>query len=394
MPELFEKAFNYNEAKMAKMMGYYPYYRPLTNAIGPVTEMEGKLRIMLGSNNYMGVTDHPKVRQAAKDAIDQYGTGNTGSRFLNGTLDLHLELEEKLAKFEDKGGCITFTTGFQVNLGVIQSITQKGDVIISDAFNHASIVDGCRLSKAEVRAYAHNNMEDLERILKEIPKDTGKLIISDGVFSMEGDLANVPEMVDLAEKYEARVMIDDAHGVGYMGPKGQSTPHHFGVQDKVDIISGTFSKSFGSVGGFAAAHEDVIDYMQHHARSLIFSASMAPSQTATVLAALEVIIDGDDMRRQLLRNAARLRDGLSGIGFNTGDSETPIVPVIIGDEMQTFALWKYLYEAGVYTNPVRAPAVPPGKELLRTSVMATHTDDHIDRAVGIFEAVGKQMDLI
>ena len=394
MPDLFDKAFNYKEAKMARMMGYYPYYRPLTGEVGPRTEMEGKERIMLGSNNYMGLTGHPKVKEAARQAISDYGTGCTGSRFLNGTLDLHVELEEKLAKFMGKDGCITFTTGFQTNLGVISSITAKGDYIISDAFNHASIVDGCRLARSEIRAYAHRDMDDLERVLKELPADAGKLIVSDGVFSMEGDLADIPVMADLAETYSARIMIDDAHGVGYLGPKGQGLAHHYGLEDKVDIISGTFSKSFASVGGFATAHSDVIDYMQHHARSLIFSASLPPAQVAVVLAALELIQDGDDMRKQLHRNASRLNQGLSDIGYNTGDSETPIIPVIIGDEMTVFKVWRELYDAGVYTNPVRAPAVPPGKELLRTSVMATHTDEDVDEAIAVFEQVGKANDII
>jgi len=394
MPDLFDKAFNYNEAKMARMMGYYPYYRALTGEVGPRTVMENKERIMLGSNNYMGLTGHPKVKKAAQEAVENYGTGCTGSRFLNGTLDMHLELEEKLANFLGKEGCITFTTGFQTNLGVISSITAKGDYIISDAYNHASIVDGCRLARSEVRAYAHNDMEDLERILKELPSDAGKLIVADGVFSMEGDLADIPVMTELAEKYNARIMIDDAHGVGYMGPQGQGVSHHFGLEDKVDLIVGTFSKSFASVGGFVVSNNDVIDYMQHHARTLIFSASLPPAQVASVIAALELIENGDDMRKQLMRNSRRLNEGLSSVGYNTGDSETPIIPVIIGDEMQTFMLWKELYEAGVYTNPVRAPAVPPGKELLRTSVMATHKDKDIDDAVAIFEEIGQKMDLI
>ncbi|MHA2249718.1 MAG: aminotransferase class I/II-fold pyridoxal phosphate-dependent enzyme [Candidatus Kariarchaeaceae archaeon] len=396
MPDLFQKADQYVEAKNVKRMGYYPYFLPASGSIGPRTTIEGQEVIMLGSNNYMGLTDHPELKNAAKEAIDKYGTGCTGSRFLNGTLDIHIELEKKLAEFTEKDDAIAFSTGFQTNLGVLSSITSRGDFVISDAYNHASIVDGCRLALSETRAYMHNDMTDLERVLKSIPKDAGKLIVSDGVFSMEGDLAKLPEISELAEQYDAKILIDDAHAVGYLGKRGEGTGGHFNMMDKVDIVVGTFSKSFASIGGFVSASEDVIHYIQHHARSLIFSASLPPPSVATALAAVNIFDsnEGDQKREQLMKNAKLLKNGLTEEGFNTGHSVTPIVPVIIGDPMNTFVFWKELFKAGVYTNPVRAPAVPPGMELLRTSVMATHNEEDIKEAISIFTYIGKEMDII
>ena len=394
MPELFDKAKNYTVAKNIMKSGYYPYFIPATGEIGPRTSIQGQKTIMLGSNNYMGLTGHPEMKKAAIDAVNNYGTGCTGSRFLNGTLDLHIELEENLAKYQKKDAAITISTGYQTNLGVISSITQKGDFIISDSLNHASIVDGCRMARSETRAFTHNNMERLEQVLKSLPKDAGKLIVTDGVFSMEGDLANLPVIFDLAEDNGARVMVDDAHALGYLGPKGEGTSAHYKMQDRADIIVGTFSKSFASIGGFAVADEDVIHYIQHNARSLIFSASIPPPAVAAVSKALELIIDGDDLRKQVKKNARQLKSGLSDLGFDTGASVTPIIPVIIGDAMKTFVFWKELFDAGVYTNPVRAPAVPVGKELLRTSLMATHTEDDINEALEIFGTIGKAMKLI
>ncbi|MHA2091328.1 MAG: aminotransferase class I/II-fold pyridoxal phosphate-dependent enzyme [Candidatus Kariarchaeaceae archaeon] len=393
---VFKKTEQYVEAKNVMRMGYYPYFLPASGSIGPRTTIQGQEVIMLGSNNYMGLTDHPSLKESAKDAIDKYGTGCTGSRFLNGTLDIHVELEADLAKFTEKDGSIVFGTGYQTNLGVISSITSRGDYVISDAYNHASIVDGCKLAQSETRAYMHNDMQDLERVLKSIPKEAGKLLIADGVFSMEGDLVNLPEMAELAGQYDARIMIDDAHAIGYLGKRGEGTGGHYNLLDKVDIVVGTFSKSFASIGGFAAASEDVIHYMQHHARSLIFSASLPPPSVATAQAALDIFIspEGDQKREKLMQNARKLKQGLDDLGFNTGHSVTPIIPVIIGDPMNTFVAWKELFKAGVYTNPVRAPAVPPGMELLRTSLMATHDDEDIQEALAIFEAVGKEMDLI
>lgn len=394
MPELFTKAQNYTLAKDIKATGYYPYFIPATGEIGPRTKIQGVETIMLGSNNYMGLTGHPEMKKAAIDAVNKYGTGCTGSRFLNGTLDLHEELEENLAKFQQKEASITMSTGYQTNLGVISSITTKGDFIISDSLNHASIVDGCRLARSETKAFTHNNMERLEQVLKSIPKDAGKLIVTDGVFSMEGDLANLPVIFDLAEDNNARVMVDDAHAIGYLGPKGEGTSAHYKIQDRADIIVGTFSKSFASIGGFVAASESVVHYIQHNARSLIFSASIPPPAVAAVSKALELIIDGDELRKSVMKNAKHLKSGLNELGFNTGSSVTPIIPVIIGEAMKTFVFWKELFKAGVYTNPVRAPAVPVGKELLRTSLMATHTEDDINEALGIFGAIGKAMKII
>lgn len=394
MPELFEKAYNYTDSKQVKATGYYPYFLPANTEIGPRTIINGQKVIMLGSNNYMGLTGHPDIKKAAKDAIDKYGSGCTGSRFLNGTLDIHIELEKRLAEFTNKDGALAFSTGYQGNLGVISAIAGKGDYIISDSLNHASIVDACRLSRATTTTFGHNDMESLEEVLKSLPKDTGKLIVTDGVFSMEGDLAKIPEIVDLADTYSARIMIDDAHGLGYMGPKGDGTPAHFNKMDQVDLMVGTFSKSFASIGGFVSADEDIIEYLQHNARSLMFSASIPPASTATVLKALDIIESEDDRRKKLFHNTKLLKKGLDEAGFDTGDSVTPIIPIKVRDRMKTFVYWKELFKAGVYTNPVPSPAVPVGEELMRTSLMANHEDKDILEAVQIFAAVGKAMEII
>jgi len=328
----------------------------------------------------------------AAEAIKRYGTGCTGSRFLNGTLDLHIELEEKLAKFLRAQRVLTFSTGFQTNLGVIGALGQKDETLLVDRAVHASIIDGTRMSYARVMKYRHNDMEHLDQLLE---REAGPvLIITDGVFSMEGDLADLPGVVRLAKKHGARVMVDDAHGVGVMGAHGRGTPEHFGVEGSVDVQVGTFSKSFACIGGFVAGHDRVIDFIQHEARTQIFSASLPPAAVATVMAALEILQEQPDLLVRMHRAAERARAGLRSMGFNVGNSGAPIVPIIIGDTLVTFRVWLALDQEGVFTNPVVSPAVPPDRAMLRTSYMATHTDEMIDRALEIFEKVGRRFGLI
>jgi 8-amino-7-oxononanoate synthase len=351
---------------------------------------------MIGSNNYLGLTHHPHVTEGAIKAVERFGAWCTGSRFLNGTLELHEELERRLAKFFRKEACLCFTTGFQTNLGVISSLAGKNDVILCDRENHASIIDGCRLSFADLRKFKHGDMEDLERHLDLANEDeaTGKLIIVDGVFSMMGDLANLPEITRLAKKYGARVIVDDAHGVGVMGGHGRGTAEHFGVEDEVDLILGTFSKSFASIGGFVAGPESVIHYIKHHARSMIFAASMPPACAGGVLAALEVIEREPERRRVLWENAETMRRAFRDAGFDTGVSETPIIPLVIGDQLGTFRFWKELFDGGVFANPITSPAVPPRMDLIRTSYMATHTPEQMERVIEIVTRVGRKLSLV
>ncbi|UYP45186.1 8-amino-7-oxononanoate synthase [Candidatus Lokiarchaeum ossiferum] len=377
-----------NMAHLAKDMGIYPYFIPNYGQIGPRTIINGKETIMLGSNNYMGLANHPEMIRVAMEAVQKYGTGCTGSRYLNGTLDLHIELEEKLAKFTEKDAGICFSTGMQANLGVISGLAQKGDYIISDAKNHASIVDGCRLSYAETKVFDHDNMEDLERVLRTLPRDANKLVISDGVFSMEGNLANVPDLSELSEQYNARLMIDDAHGVGYLGKHGEGTGGYYNMMDKIDLLVGTFSKSFASIGGFVTAREDIIDHLQHHARSLIYSASLPPASVAAASKAIDLFYEGDERREQVMKNAKMFRDGLDELGFTTIQGKTPVVPIIIGDVMKMLKFNHKLIEAGVYTNPVPPPAAV--KAMLRTSMIATHTEQDVQEALEIFEKVGRK----
>jgi 8-amino-7-oxononanoate synthase len=390
--DLFEKCREFTRAREAMEAGYYPYFIPLDQTEGSEVIIDGKRLIMIGSNNYLGLTTHPKVRQAAIDAIREYGTSCTGSRFLNGNLMMHKELEERLAAFVGKEAALVFSTGFQSNLGGISALVGRGDVVITDREDHASIIDGCRLSYGEMKRFRHNNMADLERVLAACG-DAGKLVVVDGVFSMGGDIAPLPEIVPLCRKYGARLMVDDAHAVGVLGG-GRGTGIHFGLNDDVDLIMGTFSKSFASLGGFLAGDEQVIHYIQHMARSLIFSASMPPSNTAAVLAALDVMEQEPERIERLWAISNKMREGYRQLGFNTGSSETPIIPIIIGNDMMTIFAWKALFDAGVYTNPVIPPAVPPEQSLLRTSYMATHTDEQMDRVLGVFEQVGKELGLI
>jgi 8-amino-7-oxononanoate synthase len=391
--DLFDKCFTYTDAKEAKQAGFYPYFIPLSETEATEVSVDGHRLIMIGSNNYLGLTTHPKVRQAAVEATQRYGTSCTGSRFLNGTLGLHVELERRLAEFMGTEAALVFSTGYQTNVGVISALMSRGDFIVTDKDDHASIVDGCRMSFGEVRRFNHNDMAHLERVLSKLPDDVGKLVIVDGVFSMGGDIAPLPEIVPLCQKYGARLMVDDAHAIGVLGG-GRGTAAHFDLCEHVDLIMGTFSKSFASLGGFIAGAEDVIHYIQHHARSLIFSASMTPASAAAALAALEVMQDEPERIARVNQIGERIRVSFRQLGFNVGDSETPIVPIIIGDDMRTFMTWRAFYDAGLYTNPVVSPAVPPESSLLRTSYMATHTDEQLDRVLAIFADVGQALGLI
>jgi 8-amino-7-oxononanoate synthase len=369
--------------------GLYPYFQSIEENQGPVARYQGRDVVMLGSNNYLGLTTHPKVREAAIDAIRKYGTSMTGSRFLNGTMPIHEELEDKLAKFLDQEAALVFTTGYQANLGMLTALINKKSVAVVDRFAHASIHDGCRLMEGENIRFKHNDLADLECILKKIPEDTGALLFIDGVYSMEGDLAPLPEMVKLAKKYNIRIAVDDAHGVGVMGPGGRGTCHHFGLQKEVDLIVGTFSKSLASIGGFVAGDKKVIDFIKHFGRPMIFSASLAPSCAAAANAALDVLIEEPERAKQVQENAQCMKKQLAEIGYETGQAEAAVVPIIIGDSAKTLMIWKELVDQGVYTNPVLYPAVAKDKAMLRTSYLATHTQDHLTRALDVFRKVGK-----
>jgi len=391
--DLFEKCRQYTAAKEVQAAGLYPYFIPLTDSEGAEVTVGDHRLIMIGSNNYLGLTTHPKVRQAAIEATRRYGTSCTGSRFLNGTLELHLELEQRLAEFVSMEAALVFSTGYQTNLGTISALVGRGDFVITDKDDHASIVDGCRLAFGKVRRFRHSDMAHLERVLAGLPEDAGKLVVVDGVFSMGGDIAPLPEIVPLCQKYGARLMVDDAHAMGVLGG-GRGTAAHFGLSDQVDLTMGTFSKSFASLGGFIAGSADAIHYIQHNARSLIFSASMPPANAAAALAALEVMQEEPERIARVNQIGERMRTGFRQLGFNVGVSETPIIPVIIGDDTRTFMTWKALYEAGIFTNPVVSPAVPPESALLRTSYMATHTDEQLDRVLAAFAEVGRALGLI
>jgi 8-amino-7-oxononanoate synthase len=391
--DLFEKCWQYTEAKKIQAAGLYPYFIPLTDSEGNEVTVGDHRLIMIGSNNYLGLTTHPKVRKAAVEATQRYGTSCTGSRFLNGTLELHLELERRLAEFVGTEAALVFSTGYQTNVGTISALVDRGDFVITDKDDHASIVDGCRLAFGEMRRFRHNDMAHLERVLAGLPEDVGKLVVVDGVFSMGGDIAPLPEIVSLCHKYGARLMVDDAHSVGVLGG-GRGTAAHFDLTDQVDLTMGTFSKSFASLGGFIAGTADVIHYIQHHARSLIFSASMPPANAAAALAALEVMQEEPERIARVNQIGERMRAGFRRLGFNVGTSETPIIPVIIGDDTRAFIAWKALYEAGVYTNPVVSPGVPPELALLRTSYMASHTDEQLDRVLETFARVGRALEII
>ncbi len=391
--DIFQKCYDFTIVKEAIEKGFYPYFIPLTDNEGSEVTYKGHRLIMCGSNNYLGLTTHPKVREAAQEAIRRYGTSCTGSRFLNGTLELHEQLEHELAEWVHKEAALVFSTGMQVNLGTVSALVGRGDIVILDKDDHASIVDGARLGYGKIERFRHNDMDHLERVLRSIPESVGKLIVVDGLFSMEGDLAPLPDLVALAKKYGARLMVDDAHGMGVTGG-GRGTAEHLGVNSEVDLIMSTFSKSFASLGGFIAGEADVIDYVKHQARALIFSASIPPANAAAALAALEVMRSEPERILRVNQNAEKMRKGFRQLGFDTGNSITPIIPIIIGDDQLTFLTWKMLFEAGVFVNPVISPAVAPGRQLLRTSYMATHTDAQLERVLEIFAGVGKQVGLL
>ncbi len=393
MADLFDKVSGFTAAKEAMALGIYPYFRALSHSEGVTAIFEGKRVVMLGSNNYLGLTTDPRVKAAAIEALERYGTSVTGSRFLNGTLELHLELERRLAKFVGMEAALVFSTGYQTNVGTITAILGKGDYAILDKEAHACIVDGVMMSRGEMKRFKHNDVEDLERVLRSLPSNVGKLVIVDGVYSMGGDVCPLPEVLEVCRRYGARLMVDDAHGIGTMG-QGRGTAFHFGLSDQVDLVMGTFSKSFASIGGFIAGSADVIHYIQHHARSLIFSAALPASNAAAVLAALDIIETEPQHVQRVWENANYMRAGLRELGYNTASSTTPIIPVIIGEQYLTGITWAALIEQGVYTNPVVPPATPPNASLLRTSYMATHTRELLDEALRAFKVVGENLDLI
>ncbi len=391
--DIFQKCFEYDEVKEAISKGYYPFFIPLTENEGTEVVYRGHRMIMCGSNNYLGLTTHPKVREAAINAIHHFGTSCTGSRFLNGTLEMHEQLERELAIWVGKDSALVFSTGMQANLGTVSALVGREDIVILDKDDHASIVDAARLGHGKIERFRHNDMEHLERVLQFSPADSAKLIVVDGLFSMEGDLAPLPELTKMAKKYDARLMVDDAHGMGVLG-NGHGTAAHFGVTKDVDLIMSTFSKSFASLGGFIAGDDDVVSYIKHHARSLIFSASIPPSNTAAALAALHVMQEEPERVTAVIHNADKMRAGFKLMGFDTGKSVTPVIPIMIGDDQMTFLMWRRLFDEGVFVNPVISPAVAPGRQLLRTSYMSTHTEKQLDRVLEIFEKVGKEVGVI
>ncbi len=391
---LFEKCRSFTKAREMQAIGLYPYFTPIHESEDTVVKIDGKTKVMMGSNNYLGLTHHPKVLEAAEAALHRYGSGCTGSRFLNGTLDLHEKLEATLAEFFGKESCLVFSTGYQANLGLVSGLVARGDTVFLDKLDHASIMDGAKMSYGEVVRFSHNNFRGLERKLGDPERSRGALIIVDGVYSMEGDIADLPKLVPLAQKYGCALAVDDAHSVGVLGPTGAGTADHFGMTDQVDLIVGTFSKSLASIGGFVAGDEYVIHFLRHHSRPLIFTAALPASNTAGVLAALEILRHEPERRAALWENTRRLQDGLRQLGYDIGHTATPIVPVLIGTMEQTFLFWRQLFDAGVFTNPVVPPAVPPSQCRLRTSLMATHTGEQIDFALEAFARIGRQLGVI
>jgi len=391
--DLFQKCGQFTRARSAQETGFYPFFVPLSQSEGSEAYVGDHRIIMCGANNYLGLTTHPRVRQAAIAAIQEFGTGCSGSRLQNGTLEIHRELERRLADYLGKERAMVFSTGFQVNLGVISALVGKGEYVITDKEDHASIVDGCLLARGTMRRYRHNSIEDLERVLSALPSDSGKLVVVDGVFSVGGEIAPLSGIVPLCKQYNARLMVDDAHGIGVLGG-GRGVCAHLGVTDDVDLIMGTFSKSFASQGGFVAGDAEVIHYLEHTARSFLFSAALTPPSVAAVLAALDVMIEEPERVARLIAIGERMRKAYTELGFNIGASQTPIIPIIIGEDVRTFLVWKRLYEEGVYTNAFVPPGVPENYSLLRTSYMATHTDEQLDEVLAVMERVGREAQLI
>lgn len=394
--DLFDKCNAFKEHRLVQRAGFYPYFLPISDNHGTEVTIDGKRLIMAGSNNYLGLTKHPKVIAAAENALLKFGTSNNGSRFLNGTLELHVQLEERLAKFMGKEAALVYSTGYLTNLGSVSALVDKGDVVILDKDAHACIVDGARLSYGDVKRFRHNDVRDLERVLGAVPQQAGKLIVVDGLYSMEGDLAPLADIVRLAKEYGARLLVDDAHGIGVLGARGAGACEAIGVEDQVDLVMGTFSKSFASLGGFIAGPRAVMDYLRHHARALIFSASMTPASVAAALASLDIIETEPQLRDRLRQIAVKMRDGFRGQGLEVGSGiDTPIVPIFIGDRMKTMQVWRKILDRGVFVNAILTPAVAPGRDLLRTSYMASHNDEQLDyilRVVGeVHQEVGLEL---
>lgn len=395
--DLFEKCYSYTRADEVKAAGYYPYFRAIEANEGPVVRIEGRDIIMAGSNNYLGLTAHPKVRDAAIDAIRKYGTGCSGSRYLTGTLDLHIRLEEKLADFLGKESVLLFSTGYQTAQGIIPTLVSKGEYIISDKDNHACIVAANMMAKggfAEFKRYKHNDMNDLERVLKSVPANAPKLVASDGVFSTTGEIVDLKKLNELCKKYNARILIDDAHSTGVIGKGGRGTPSEFGLIKEVDMVMGTFSKTFASLGGFVGGDKAVINYLKHHSPALIFSASPTPASVAAADAALDILIAEPERIKSLISNAEKMRNGFREMGFRVIDSRTAIVPVVLGEDDIVFVFWRKLFDAGIFVNAFISPGVPPGMAMLRTSFMATHKDEHLNRILEVFGDIGKEMRII
>jgi 8-amino-7-oxononanoate synthase len=394
MPDVFDKCSAWKDYRIARATGLYPYFRAIEQSEGTEVVIDGKRRVMAGSNNYLGLASDPRVKEAALAATRKYGTTCSGSRLLNGTLDLHEQLELRLARFLQKEAAVVVSTGFQANLAALSALLGRHDTVFSDRGNHASLVDGIRLSFGQERKYRHGDLGHLEELLEKSSPDHGRLIVTDGVFSMEGDVCPLPGIVSLARKHGARVLVDDAHGTGVLGANGRGTAEHFGLEHDVDLVLGTFSKSFASLGGVLAGPFDVVNYVKHKSRPIIFSASMTPGAVAAALAALEIIEREPERRARLLDVAETMHNGLRALGFDTGVSVTPVVPVLVGDQLKCFRFWKALFEAGVFANPVIPPAVEPGRALIRTSFQATHTDAQLDRVLEAFEQVGRRLDVI
>lgn len=388
---IFRKCDEYTLARETQAAGLYPYFVPIEASTATEARIGGEWKIMVGSNNYLGLTHHPEILAAARAALATYGSGSTGSRLLNGTLSLHEQLEERLARFFHKNSALVFTTGYQANLGAVAALIGRDDHVFLDRLDHASIVDGAKLSYGHVHRYPHGDAVSLARQLAALPSNVGKLVVTDGVFSMEGTIANLPAIVAAARAHRSAVLVDEAHAVGVFGPNGAGTAEHFGISDQVDLIMGTFSKSLASVGGVVAGDESVIHWLRHHSRALIFTASMPPASVAGVLAALDIIEREPERRERLWANTARVAAALPALGFDIGESETPIIPVVIGDLVRTLQLWRALFDDGVFTHPIVPPAVPPTSCRLRVSMSAEHTDEQIDRVLGAFERVARAM---
>jgi len=392
--DVFQKCFDYKYVDQVRELGVYPYFRVLTSGQDPVVTIDGRDVVMLGSNNYLGLTSHPEVKAASIAAIERYGSGCAGSRFLNGTLDIHVRLEERLAAFMRRPAAVIFSTGFQVNLGVISCLLDRSDVVYLDSLDHACILDGARLGFARHAKFQHNDMEDLESKLRVAAPEKGKLIVVDGVFSMEGDLADLPGIVALKRRYGARLMVDDAHGLGVFGANGRGSAEHFGLEDDVDLVMGTFSKSLAAIGGFVAGEPKVIDWIKHHARTLIFSAAPPPASMGAVLAALDILEREPQRRERLWDHTRYMMRELTTLGFDTGASASPVIPMVVGEDLTAFRMTARLFEEGVFVNPVISPAVPPGHAMIRTSYMATHERSHLDRALEAIGKVGREMGVI